>query len=114
MAAKRTHDVIANAGEYTDGQGQQKKRWVKCGSAFTQDDGRISIKLDAVPVGPDWSGWLSLAVPQEQGHGGGQQAQRSQAQPTQGGFRPQLRPMARQQMPPAQPTQEIGEDDIPF
>jgi len=58
--ARRTHDVVAAVGTYKDRDGKEKKRYLNCGSAFTDDEGRISIKLDAVPVSPDWSGWLSL------------------------------------------------------
>lgn len=60
MASKRTHDVTATIGEYTNAAGETKKRYQNCGSAFTDEQGRVSIKLDAVPVSPDWSGWLSL------------------------------------------------------
>lgn len=60
MKAKRTHEVVATVGSYKDAEGNEKKRYQNCGSAFTGDDGRISIKLDAVPVGPEWSGWFSL------------------------------------------------------
>jgi len=55
-----THDIVATIGEYTDREGNTKKRFQKCGAAFTNDEGQISIKLDAVPITPDWSGWLSL------------------------------------------------------
>ena len=65
MAAKKTHDVVATVGEYKTQSGETKKRYVNCGSAFTNDDGNISIKLDTVPVGPDWSGWLSLYAPKD-------------------------------------------------
>ena len=60
MSAKSTHDVTATIGEYKDAAGETKKRYLTVGKVFTQDDGRMSIKLDCVPVGPDWSGWLSL------------------------------------------------------
>lgn len=61
MKARRTHDVVATVGEYSDREtGEKKKRFSTCGSAFSDDQGRISIKLDTIPVGPDWSGWLSL------------------------------------------------------
>lgn len=56
---KKTHDLSASCGEYTDSHGQKKKRWVNCGAIFQGDDGRISVKLESVPVGPDWSGWFS-------------------------------------------------------
>ena len=60
MKAKRTHDVVATIGTYKDRDGNEKKRYHTCGSAFTGEDGRVSIKLDSVPVGPEWSGWFSL------------------------------------------------------
>lgn len=61
MSMQRTHDVCASNGEYRNSHGETKKRWLNVGSAFTDPaDGRMSIKLDTVPVGPDWSGWFSL------------------------------------------------------
>lgn len=57
---QRTHDVVATIGTYKDRDGNEKKRYQNCGSVFTDDEGRQSIKLDAIPVSPDWSGWLSL------------------------------------------------------
>lgn len=57
--SKITHDVVATLGEYTTADGQKKKRYHTCGKAFTDDEGRISIKLDAIPAA-GWSGWLSL------------------------------------------------------
>lgn len=60
MASKRTHDVTATIGEYTNAAGETKKRYVNCGSAFTDEQGRVSIKLDSVPCSPEWSGWVSL------------------------------------------------------
>lgn len=60
MKAKRTHEVVATNGTYKDRDGNEKKRYINCGSAFTGEDGRISIKLDSVPVSPEWSGWFSL------------------------------------------------------
>ncbi len=60
MASKYTHDVVATTGEYTNGQGEKKKEYTNVGKAFTDDQGRVSIKLKTVPVGPEWSGWLSL------------------------------------------------------
>ncbi len=62
MASKYTHDVVATNGEYK-ANGETKKRYINVGKAFTDDSGRISIKLDSVPVGPEWSGWLSLYEP---------------------------------------------------
>lgn len=59
--AKATHKIVATVGKYTDRQtGEEKKRYLQCGVAFTDDQGRISLKIDAMPVTPDWSGFLSL------------------------------------------------------
>ena len=61
MPAKITHDVVATIGKYKDRQtGEEKKRHLTVGKCLTDEQGRQSIKLDAVPVGTEWSGWLSL------------------------------------------------------
>lgn len=107
MASTRTHDVSATIGEYTNGQGEKKKRYINVGSAFTDEQGRISIKMDAVPVSPEWSGWLSLYPVKERD---GQQAPRQQTQ---------QRQEPRNYSVPSNrtnaPEEDYGdEDDIPF
>lgn len=93
-----THEVVATIGEYKNRDGETKKRYIKVGAAFTSDDGNISIKLDAVPLSNEWSGFLSLyAIDRDKGQGQGQQPQR-QSRPT-----------------PAQaPAREDNGDEIPF
>jgi len=78
--ATYTHDVMATVGTYKNKDGEEKKQYIKCGAAFTHEGGNISIKLDAVPVTPDWSGWLSLFEkrdyePQGERHASGNRAQ---------------------------------------
>jgi hypothetical protein len=59
--AQATHKIVATVGKYKDRQtGEEKKRYLQCGVAFTDDQGRISLKIDAMPVSPEWSGFLSL------------------------------------------------------
>ena len=58
--SKYTHDIVATIGEYTNNAGETKKRYTKCGAAFSDEEGRISLKLDSTPCSPDWNGWLSL------------------------------------------------------
>ena len=58
--ARPTHDIVATLGEYTAADGSKKKRYHTCGKAFTNDKGQVSLKLDALPCSPEWSGWLSL------------------------------------------------------
>lgn len=105
MPSKRTHDVVATIGEYTTQSGEKKKRYVTCGSAFTDEQGRLSIKLDAVPVTPEWSGWLSLFEPRQQVHA----EQRQVA-------RPQTQTRKRTPEPTSEPNQgePMEESDIPF
>lgn len=110
MASQYKFDVVATNGEYQS-NGETKKRYVNVGKAFTDDQGRISIKLDSIPVGPDWSGWLSLYEPKPRdGQAPAQPRQQpvnrsipSQRATTQGGAG----------APPMEDDSEI-EDDIPF
>ena len=63
MAMKKTHDVVYAGEKYTDREGNEKTRYVNVGVAFTRDDGSMTLKLEAVPVG--FSGWLNLYEPRE-------------------------------------------------
>lgn len=45
--------------EYTDGQGQARTTWTKIGAGFTNQDGSISLVLDAMPL----NGKVILQVP---------------------------------------------------
>jgi hypothetical protein len=59
--AKCTHDAVITTGEYTDREsGETKKRYQKIGVVFTNEKGQMSMKLDALPCGPNWSGFISL------------------------------------------------------
>lgn len=100
MSARATHDVVATVGEYKDRQtGETKKRYLKCGVCFTNEQGQQSIKLDGLPVSPDWSGFLSL-YPKENNSSGNQQ-------------RPPAEPQ--RQQPPHHSEVDTGDgDDIPF
>jgi hypothetical protein len=65
MASRKTHDAVATVGTYKDRNGNEKKRYINIGSVFTDDEGRQSLKLDSVPVTPEWSGWVSFYEPKE-------------------------------------------------
>ena len=62
--AKKIYDVVATVGKYTDNQGNEKKRYVNVGAVFESDKG-MSMKLETLPVGPEWSGWLSFYEPKQ-------------------------------------------------
>lgn len=57
-----THELMARAGSYTDRGGNEKTRWQKCG-ILIEKDGRLSVKLEALPIGFD--GWLSCFEPRQ-------------------------------------------------
>ncbi len=78
MAAKATHNIVVKTGEYTCHRtGQTKARWLNIGKVFRHDDGKTSIKLDAIPLLKDWDGWARVypiednqqITPQEQARG---------------------------------------------
>ena len=58
----KVYDVIATVGEYTNKQGETKKRYLNIGSVIESDKG-MSIKIESIPVG--WTGWAGLYVPKE-------------------------------------------------
>ncbi len=78
---QKTMDAVITTGEYTDQQGIQKKRYMNIGTLFVYNDGGMSLKLDAVPVG---NGNISFydKKPKAQGHatGGGMNNPSSQQQ----------------------------------
>lgn len=73
--AKKLFDAVASVGEYTDRNGQTKKRYVNVGAVFESDDGKyMSLKLESIPVGPNWSGWISFFEPKQREQSPAQQA----------------------------------------
>ena len=62
--SKVKFDVVASTGKYQTANGDEKSRWMKCGVVIEGDDGRLSLKLEAVPIG-EFSGWFSLFPPKD-------------------------------------------------
>ena len=54
-------DVLARGEEYTDRNGQQKVRWMKCGVVLDTKSGGMAMQIESLPV--KWDGWLTLAEP---------------------------------------------------
>lgn len=68
MGMQKTHDLAVSTGEYQDNHGATKKRWMNVGALLRDpQDGRVSIKLEGLPVGNEWNGWIS-AFPADQQH----------------------------------------------
>lgn len=59
MAMKKTKDIVY-AEKYTSG-GEEKTRYTNCGALLERDDGSLTIKLEAIPVG--FTGWLNCYDP---------------------------------------------------
>ena len=57
---KQFKKVVASNGKYTDANGNEKNRYITVGRAFLRDDKSVCIKIDAMPVGPEFNGWLNL------------------------------------------------------
>lgn len=76
---KKTHNLVAVVGTYKDASGQEKKRYLTIGSAFTRDDGSIALKIEAVPVGQEWNGWVNLYLPRDKSAEGQQAAPHTRA-----------------------------------
>jgi hypothetical protein len=93
---RKKYDAVATIGEYTTKSGEKKKRYTTIGSVFEDDAGRLSLKLDCVPVGPEWSGWVSFYDPTPA---------QNRAQ--------ELEPRKRREAPVFAPRRE-NEDEIPF
>lgn len=55
------YEVMASTGSYTDKNGAEKRRWLKCGIVMNTKTGGLALKLEAIPVGSD--GWFSLFEP---------------------------------------------------
>ena len=102
MATRKKYEAVATIGEYTDKQtGEKKKRYATVGTVFENDEGKLSLKLDTIPIGPGWSGFIQFFDPRAQG-----------SAPA-----PQLPPgrHASRGMPSAPPIKEADQEtDIPF
>jgi hypothetical protein len=94
---KKIYDAVATIGKYKDRQGNEKKRYINVGSVFQDDQGRMSLKLEVVPVGPEWSGWLAFYEPKQQD-----------------GIQTQQRPPQAQARPASAALPDDDDEDIPF
>ena len=81
MAGKmhKKFDAVATIGRYTDRNGDEKSRFLKVGVVLEGDDGRMCLKLDALPVGQDWSGFISFYPPKDRDGAGSIPEQRRDA-----------------------------------
>lgn len=60
MAMKPYKRAACVTGTYTDRDGNEKKRYCNVGTLFQYDDGGFALKLDSIPVGQGWNGFVSF------------------------------------------------------
>ena len=97
-------EVVTSTGTYMK-DGEEKKRWLKCGVIFKSEKGNYSMKLEAIPTKRNEHGemWFALFVPKarEASQQAGFTAQSPEGSE---GFRDKPKPS----------TGEFVDDDIPF
>lgn len=72
---RKVYDVVATVGKRKDG----KPNYVKVGVVLEGDKG-LSMKLETLPMGNEWNGWLNFYEPKPRN--GEQSAQQSSADPS--------------------------------
>jgi len=111
MAMRKYMDAVVTTGEYTNQQGETKKRYLNVGVLLKDDQsGRMCLKLEAMPIPRDGACWIGFFEPRQQ---------EQRPAPT-----PQAQPVAQPTQQPAQPmppqqqgftTQNSqGQDQVPF
>ena len=58
-------NLVASMGKYPGPDGNEKTRWVRLGKLFERPDGSQCIKLDSLPIGEEWKGWINLYDPDD-------------------------------------------------
>lgn len=61
MAMKKTHDAVYAGEKYTDNNSNEKTRYTNVGVLLQRDDGSMTMKLEAIPVG--FNGWINFYEP---------------------------------------------------
>lgn len=57
---KRRYELHTTVAEWTDASGKKCSRTANIGTVFESAKGRLSMKLELIPVFPGWSGFVSF------------------------------------------------------
>ena len=93
MAVTKTMKATIITGEYQNNQGETKKSYATIGTLFIYDDGGMSLKLDALPIGNGNINFYDKKPKdgqQQQQQGGYQQQQQQQSFAPQQQVQPQF------------------------
>jgi hypothetical protein len=65
---KKQFDIKYAARDYQTSDGSRKTYWSQHGSMWIDDNGSVTIKLDSIPVGEKWTGYMKAfpTKPREQ------------------------------------------------
>ncbi len=80
---------------YKKGEHEGRAIWLRCGVLIEKDNGKMSVKLDVVPISGQWDGWLVVS-------------ERRDRDGSPAGGENRGRDALRDEAPPA------GYDDLPF
>lgn len=56
----KTHDVIATIRKWTGSDGTKHSTTMPVGAIFISSKGSQVLKIDALPLSREWSGWLAI------------------------------------------------------
>lgn len=62
---QKVYNMVGANGSYTNAEGEEKVRWVRIGSVFKREDGTVCAKIDVLPVGGEWNGWVNMYAEEE-------------------------------------------------
>ena len=57
---KRIKRAVATVGKYTAKDGKEKNRYQNVGTLFKRDDDTVCLKLESIPIGPEFTGWINF------------------------------------------------------
>tara|TARA_B100000749_G_scaffold278071_1_gene268079 strand:+ start:3944 stop:4219 length:276 start_codon:yes stop_codon:yes gene_type:complete len=77
---KKVKNLVATMGKYTDTYGNEKSRYITVGSMFERQDGSVCLKLDAIPIGEEFTGWVNCYEPREREEPSGEPHDKSVAE----------------------------------
>lgn len=65
---KKQFDIKYAARDYQTSDGSRKTYWSQHGSMWIDDNGSVTIKLDSIPIGEKWTGYMKAfpSKPREQ------------------------------------------------
>ena len=81
---KYVGDLVYPSEKYLH-NGEEKTRWLNCGGVFESDDGKISVKITAMPTLMESGNWFRVFEPKPKDFQT-KAAKTSQPAPQQGGF----------------------------